>query len=441
MNLPVMLASSRFLRWSLLFFGLMVVGAACMEGAKRPVKSANGALAPGAGARGGKSNDGAFRVVFAGPHGEANEVSELSLVFSRPLRKLELAGAPLPVIPISPPLAGRWLWVGTHALHFVPESAHLPGSTQYTVTVPADLRALDGTTLGSPYQLAFSTPRLKLVDSEPSAGSRGLEPSTKFTLHFNQGVDPEKFRARATLSATRAGKTEALAFSVLRPDPTQPKRLELKPARALPIHSEIKLEVAASLTGLEGPLPLAAPFEIPVETYGPLAVDSVNCDRETPHGQCAPGGSWSLELSNSVPLKDLKRALSITPAVPLRFENWTDESTPISYLSINAPFRAGAKYTLRVDPTVRDVHGQSLAKAFEKGLTIDDYFPAVEIGVQGHLLDPRTATTVPVGSLNVKSYGLSSAALTPEDALALSSEDEPDKRWQVFRGLRQTRKR
>ncbi|HEY3256421.1 MAG TPA: Ig-like domain-containing protein, partial [Polyangiaceae bacterium] len=329
------------MRWSLLLGALLFVVAACIGGSKSPLKSANGALAPGAAALRAKNKDGAFRVVFAGPQGEANEVSELSLVFSRPLRKLELAGAPPPAIAIAPPIAGRWLWVGTHALHFVPETPHLPGSTQYTVTVPAELRALDGSTLGSPYQLSFSTPRLKLVDSEPGAGSRGLEPTTKFTLHFNQAVDPEQFRAHSLLSATHAGKTERLAFSVLRPDPTQPKRLELRPTRPLPIHSEIKLAVAEALTGLEGPLPIAAAFEIPVETYGPLTVDSVNCDRETPHGQCAPGGSWSLELSNAVPLKDLKRALSVTPAVPLRFENWTDEATPVSYLSVAAPFQAG----------------------------------------------------------------------------------------------------
>ena len=441
MNLPAKLARPRLWRWSLLLGVPLLVAAACVQGAKKPVKSANGALAPGAGALRGKDKDGAFRVVFAAPEGEANEVSELSLVFSRPLRKLELAGAAPPVIAISPAIPGRWLWVGTHALRFVPETPHLPGSTQYTVTVPGELRALDGSTLGKPYQLEFSTPRLKLVDSEPGAGSRGLEPNAKFTLHFNQAVDPDRFRALSKLSATHAGKTEALPFSVLRPDPTQPKRLELKPTRPLPIHSEIKLAVAESLTGLEGPLPLAAAFEIPVETYGPLTVDSVNCDRETPHGQCAPGGSWSLELSNAVPLKDLKRALSITPAVPVRFENWTDESTPVSYLSINAPFRAGAKYTLRVAPDLRDVHGQSLGRAFATEMVIDDHFPAVEIGVQGHLLDPQSSSTVPVGSLNVKSYGLSTAALTAEDALLLANEDEPDKRLQLLRGLRQTRTR
>src|SRR3954468_9999960 len=158
-------ARSRLVRrLSLVLGGLFILGAACMEGTKAPSKSPNGALAPGAGGP-GKKESAAFRVVFAGPQGEASEVSELSLVFSRPLRKLELAGAPPPALSISPNIVGRWLWVGTHALHFVPETPHLPGATQFVVTVPADLKALDGGVLGTAFHFDFTTPRPKLVDS------------------------------------------------------------------------------------------------------------------------------------------------------------------------------------------------------------------------------------------------------------------------------------
>ncbi len=435
MKSHLQLRRSRLFLLSLILGGLFIFGVACMGGAKAPVKSANGALAPGVGGGPKQAGGGAFRVVFAGPEGEASEVSELSLVFSRPLRKLELAGAPPPALSISPPIAGRWLWVGTHALRFVPETPHLPGATEYVVTAPAELRALDGATLGTAYPLRFSTPRPKLVDSIPGAGSRSLEPSAFFTLHFNQGVDPEKLRRLSTLTAVHGGTSDTLAFTVVRPDPRDSKRLELRPARPLPVHSQVKLNVAAALTGLEGPLPMASAIEITVETYGPLAVDSVNCDRETPHEQCSPGGSWSLELSNAVVLKDLKRALSITPAVPLRFENWTDESTPVSYLSIAAPFRAGQRYTLRVNGELRDVHGQSLGRSFAKELAVDDFFPAVEIGVQGQTLDARGATALPIGSVNIARYGLTSAALTPETALSLLNEDNPQTRAELLRAL------
>ncbi|HEY1534054.1 MAG TPA: hypothetical protein VGF76_08540, partial [Polyangiaceae bacterium] len=429
--------TSRLLSLSVILGGLFIFGAACMEGAKAPVKSANGALAPGAVSGSAKGGGGAFRVVFAGPQGEASEVSELSLVFSRPLRKLELAGAPPPALTVSPPIAGRWLWVGTHALHFVPETPHLPGATEYVVSAPAELRALDGATLGTAYQFKFSTPRLKLVDSMPGEGARSLEPNTIFTLHFNQAVDPERLRALAKLTAVYGGKTEALAFTVLRPDPSEPKRLELHPSRPLPIHAQLTLAVSETLTGLEGPLNMGTAIEVPVETYGPLTVNSVNCDRQTPHEQCSPGGAWSLELSNPVPLKDLKRALSITPPIALRFENWTDESTPVTYLSIAAPFQAGQKYTLSVSRDLRDVHGQTLGTSYAKALAIDDYFPAVEIGVQGKLLDSRAATAIPIGSVNVNHYVLSSAALTPENAFALEHETNLRQRFQFFQGLPQ----
>ena len=430
-----------FRRISVILGGLFILGAACMEGAKAPSKSPNGALAPGASGDLGKKESGAFRVVFAGPQGEASEVSELSLVFSRPLRKLELAGAPPPPLSISPNTPGRWLWVGTHALHFVPETPHLLGSTRYVITVPAELRALDGATLGSAFHFDFTTPRPKLVDSEPSAGSRGLEPNTVFTLHFNQAIDADKFRSFTTLRAEHAGKAEALAFSVLRPDPSEPKRLEVRPARPLPLDARILLTTSEALTGLEGPLPVGAAIEIPVETYGPLSVVSVNCDRETPHGKCRPGGAWSLELSNAVTLKDLRRALSITPGVPLHFEDWTDESTPVSYLSIAAPFQAGRAYTIHVNGDLHDVHGQRLGKTYAEDLAIDDYFPAVEIGVTGALLDPRVATSLPIGSVNVPSYVLSSASLSAEDALRLSNESEPEQRWQLLRSLKSLQQR
>jgi uncharacterized protein YfaS (alpha-2-macroglobulin family) len=429
-----------FRRTSVIVGGLFILAAACMEGTKAPSKSANAALAPGASGL-SKKESGAFRVVFAGPQGEASEVSELSLVFSRPLRKLELAGAPPPALSIAPNIPGRWLWVGTHALHFVPETPRLPGATAYVVTAPGDLRALDGTALGAAFHFDFTTPRPKLVDSTPSEGSRGLEPNTTFTLHFNQPIDPDKFHALSKLTASHAGKEQALAFNVVRPDPSEPKRLEVRPARPLPIDAQIRLSTAETLIGLEGPLSLAAPLEIAVETYGPLTVESVNCDRQTPHGKCAPGGAWSLELSNAVTLKDLKRALSITPALPLRFENWTDEATAVSYLSIAAPFQAGRSYSLHVNADLRDVHGQQLAQAYLQDLAIDDYFPAVEIGVTGSLLDPRVATSVPIGAVNVKSYGLTTARLSAEDALELSSESRPDSRWQLFQGLKSARTR
>jgi hypothetical protein len=80
--------------------------------------------------------------VFGAPSGKASDVSEISLVFSRPLRSLA-ADVPPPRIVMSPSLEGHWIWVGGRALTFHRSlGERLPGATAVTVEVPAETRAL-----------------------------------------------------------------------------------------------------------------------------------------------------------------------------------------------------------------------------------------------------------------------------------------------------------
>ncbi len=199
--------------------------------------------------------DGPFRVVYSGPEGAASVGSEISVVFSRALRELSLAGdeAP-PPLKISPEVVGRWQWVGTRALVFVPAGGHLPGATRISVEVPAGTRALDGATLKSAHRFSFSTPRPRVVRSSPYSGSEGLEPNTHVELRFNQPVDPHVVARVTHFTAKRGGKTFPIAFSARRPDPAKTKLLELVPTKPLPVHSEMTVEIGKNLVGEEGPL-------------------------------------------------------------------------------------------------------------------------------------------------------------------------------------------
>ena len=88
----------RFRPWQTL---LLLVAVACVPGgATMPVVSPSRTLSLDKGG-GGRSGDGPFRVVFSGPQGDATVGAELSVVFSRPLRALDLAGdeAPPPITP------------------------------------------------------------------------------------------------------------------------------------------------------------------------------------------------------------------------------------------------------------------------------------------------------------------------------------------------------
>lgn len=227
-----------------LFVALLLVAVACVPGgATMPVVSPSRTLSLGAG-EGGRAEDGPFRVVFSGPEGEATIGAELSVVFSRPLRALDLAGneAP-PPIQLTPKIDGRWQWVGTRALVFVPASGRLPGATRIRVEVPASTRSVDGQSLGQAHRFALTTPPPRLVRSTPSSGARGMEPKTTLELRFNQPIDPDVLGRVSTLTATSGGKSRTLPFSVKRPDPQQPKRLLVTPGSPLPIHSQLAFSI------------------------------------------------------------------------------------------------------------------------------------------------------------------------------------------------------
>jgi alpha-2-macroglobulin len=419
-----------------LIAGLSVIVAACVPGASTmPSVRSTRTLELGAG-EGGARSEGPFRVVFAAPEGDAASGAEISIVFSRALRKLELAGdESAPPISITPRVDGRWQWVGTHALSFVPAGGHLPGATRYKVEVPAGTKALDGSKLGAAYRFELTTPRPKLVRSNPSTGAKGLEPNQTIDLRFNQPIDPDLLLGASKLTVTTAGKTRSLKFAVKRPDPKQPKHLLVQPAAPLPIHSAFSFELDAGLRGEEGPLPAGVPEAVRFETYGPLVVTRVNCGTDTPHGRCAAGSAIGIELSNPVKSKDAKRAISVTPNPNVSFDSWRDDDDNVSYVDVLGKFKAGGHYTLRISGDLKDSHGQRLGKTYLERIQFDDLWPTVEIGLSGDVLEPATARPIMVGAVNVESYELLTAPLSPADLTGFDDRASVEDRFSAISKL------
>lgn len=386
---------------------------ACVPTSRAPQVTPRGTLAVG-GLDAGAPTEGPFRVVYAGPQGEVGVGAELSLVFSRPLRSLELAGAEnVPTLTMTPPVVGRWQWVGTSALTFVPEGGRLPLSTRIEVSVPATLRALDGSVLGKDFRFESTTPRPALVSSTPYDGQTGLEPRQAFELRFNQGVSKAELTKSAALFVTQAGRRQKMSFTVEVPDVHSEKLLVLRPKTPLPPGSQVELALSKDLRGGEGELPSGTERVLRFETYGELAVRSLDCNADTPRGRCAPNGSLSLTLSNPVTLRDLKRSLSVEPPLPLRWDSWQGDGDSSAYFDVGASFEAGQSYTIKILGTLRDVYGQELGTDFSRKREFDDHWPRVEVGVSGDFFELATRSAIPVASINVNDYSLFAAPLSP----------------------------
>lgn len=119
--------------------------------------------------------------------------SKITIMFDRPmtaLKSLDEGEASMPEIRISPSVKGRFKWLGTNSVQFIPEK--LAYSTTYTVTVPKGVKAADGGSTDSDFTSSFTTVIPALVYTMPYEGYRYNGPDTLIRLDFNQPMDLAK---------------------------------------------------------------------------------------------------------------------------------------------------------------------------------------------------------------------------------------------------------
>ena len=413
-----------------LVLAVVALGASCFQGATAPRVAPSGTLSPGDAESALARPAGPFGVVFASPRGATVDPSEITLVWNRPMRPLETAGQePPPPVTLTPSVPGHWIWVGTTGVSFNPEG-HLPRATAFTVEVPAGTKALDGSVLAKPYVLHFTTarPHLESVTADP--GSReDLQPTSNLALRFNQPVDEAEVARAVGLEARHHDKKDAapaasVPFTVKRIDPRNDQLFDLVPRAPLPLDSDLRVVLGADakLRGREGPLVSTEAQTFDFRTYGPLVVDSVDCDRDGPRGHCTTGGGLTVEFSNPVKVADLKKALRLEPAVKLRWPGWLEDDSTAKSISFSARFTPGRSYRVSVGP-LRDVHGQTLAKPFSEQLAFDDLWPAAAIGLQGSMMEPSARRGISVASVNVRDLELATAPL--DEATVMAIEIDP----------------
>ena len=189
-------------------------------------------------------------VVASRPHEVVGADARPTITFSRPvvaLMSVEEQKALAPPASLSPAVEGEWRWIGSASVEFVPR-APLPFATRFTVTVPAGLKGVDGSSLKEAYSWSFDTPAPKLESATPATGWRWLQPSQDIVLVFNQAVvEPEK-----SISVRVGPEGTSWPFTVSsRPAPAAPEEVE-RPGKDLFASRRTQITVK-----LGKPLPLA----------------------------------------------------------------------------------------------------------------------------------------------------------------------------------------
>ena len=334
---------------------------------------------------------GPFAVVYAAPKGHVADRKQpgVTVLFSRAVRAVEMADdEKLPAVGIKTKagaaVAGSWRWTGTRGLLFSPDG-ELPGGSDFVVSVPPDIRALDGSVLGKPYTLELDTDGPVLatfkVIGPPGVTEQAMPSDVMFRLQFDQSVEPSAVAAASTLRVFKADgdRGETIRVVASRPAaaapgaPAPPPHLQVPPAyvvllkpEKLPLDHQVELSIS-KLRGTGGPRPMTEPVTRTMRTHGPLRFVDFYCPRIETKGRCRANGDVKVVLSNPVTPEELKshiRLAKLPPrpppkpgakAPPRRIDPATEH-----WLGV-AP-KLGEQYKVMLTAGMRDIYGQKLEK-------------------------------------------------------------------------------
>lgn len=339
--------------------------------------------------------------------------ARISVMFNQPLLKLstlEENEKYIPNIKIEPKLEGRWRWLGTSSLQFIPE--HLPLATNYKVTIPKGIKtATDGET-DQEFVFSFSTIRPDLLSAYPSEeflqvndvteyspkkidldveyGPTTYGPDQDIVFTFNQPVELASLKEKLRIFSSE----KEFDFDLAVPDLKKyrdiqgyyydnedgkesdeekierEKKVIIKTREPLPMKEVIRYNVEAGIESKDGDVLSGKRYVGYFYTAGPLAVKELS--------------SWtdyaSVYFNNPVNSKELARYTRLfkdgkEEKIEIDFGNEEDGSSHF----IDFAAKPGEEYTLKIARGLKDTYGQSLDQDYEKSFRVPDLYPMAEI--------------------------------------------------------------
>ena len=373
------------------------------------------------------------------PASDSEEVpleTKITLVFDRLVVPLTMVHAKKnpeywPVT-ITPEISGRWRWLGTTTVTFVPDESLIP-ATKYVVSIPAGVSFASGEKTTEDFSFSFSTLRPEVVSMDPRSSQKGLGPDTKITLDFTLPVDLESVREK--LVFTKEGEETPVDIRGLSyakkeqsedekkkktPEVFDTKSVVFQSSKPLSLNTKYLVTVMEGLKGVEGNLASAKTFTSSFKTDGPMFVERGEFQYN----------SISLRFSNSLKETPLKQKISISPKV----EGWKDlEIKPSRWgegrgIDLYPQLKASTTYTLSVDQNVLDSWGQNLPEKYVLKFTTDPVDSKVFIHSNGSfgIFERDKAPVYYLNAVNVSRLDVDFAKLTLSEFLALRKRQDSD---------------
>ena len=374
------------------------------------------------------SSAGPLEVLRHAPEGEIPLAPQLSVTFSQPMVAVtsyaELEAADVPVR-LTPQPAGKWRWVGTKTLLFVPDG-RFPMATEYRVSVPAGTKSANGGALAAAKGWSFATPAPILKTGWP--GNNGPQPRDAIMFaEFDQRIDAARVlptihvngggRELKTRLATEAEIAQDEVVSRLAAAAEKGRWLAFRAVdaatndfrNALPANSGISITIGPGTPSAEGPRTTTQQQSFSFNTYGPLQVVSQNCEADD---KCSPFDQWYVTFSNPLDAAALQKSqVRVEPAIA-----GMRTSVNGNYLMIDGIKPGRRTYKVTLASSIKDTFGQTLEGNRSVTFHVGPAERSLTAAGEGFIvLDPNAAGHYSVFSVNHAKLKVSLYKVGPEN--------------------------
>jgi alpha-2-macroglobulin len=342
------------------------------------------------------------------PTGAVEGKVRVILAFGRPMVAKDRVDMPVAKVPVklAPDVPIEARWSDEKTLVVVP-TASLPVSTKFVVTVAGDMKAIDGSVLGTPYTFEFYTERLTGTLDVLGSKERAKRDQT-IKLVFNHDVAAAEIEKQCSFSSKAGNQKVKLG------DTITGRAFSITPAAPLALDTDYTIACKAGMRGVVGNLGLDKPLEDKLHTYGALkyvAMDPAGND-------IVPDEDLRLKLSFTNPLAEPFK-ITITPPVPGFPQGCHALADSPPGVSCSGQFEARTDYVLTIDGAQTDVFGQKLDKPQVLSFRTTDAKPTISLE-SGYFVAELKRPVVPVWTRNVSEVQVTAIEVTQANFHELS---------------------
>jgi uncharacterized protein YfaS (alpha-2-macroglobulin family) len=371
---------------------------------------------------------GPLEILRFSPEGDVPLAPQLSITFSQPMVAVtsndDLAAQAVPV-KLTPQPAGKWRWVGTKTLLFVPDG-RFPMATAYTASVAAGTKSANGVALPTNKTWTFATPTLTVKESYPDSNTPVARDALMF-VEFDQRIDAAsvlntiKVSGDASQLKIRLATEEEIAsdktISQLVKSAVKGRWLAFRAVNsetgetrvALPADSGITVQIGPGTPSAEGPRTTTSAQSFSFRTYGAFRVTDHRCGYQR---TCTPFDSWNITFSNPVDTATFDSSqIRVEPAMQsMKTQIYGNE------LYITGTKRGRLTYKVTLSSSIKDTFGQTLGKAESVTFNVGPAPPSLASNGKAFVaLDPSAPRSFSVYSINHSTLKVRLYAVRPED--------------------------